>query len=96
MTLAKFRNSAIAGLAAIAFVAAGSLAAPDEANANGKVAAALIGGALLGGLIASQTPVYAAPVYPAPVVYQTCYWQKQQVWYPNPGYYAWQNVKVCY
>ena len=68
MTLAKFRNSAIAGLAAIAFVAAGSLATPDEANANGKVAAALIGGALLGGLIASQTPVYAAPVYPAPAL----------------------------
>ena len=93
MNMKNFRNSAIAGLAAIAFVTAGSFAAPTEAHANGKVAAALIGGALLGGFIASHaTPVYGAPVYYGP----SCYWQKQKVWNPYAGYYTWQNVKVCY
>lgn len=92
MNTSKIRNVAIAAVAGIAFVAAGSIGAPSEAHANGKVAAALIGGALLGGFIASQTaPVYGAPVYYAP----TCFWQTQKVWHPYGGYYTLQKVKVC-
>jgi hypothetical protein len=91
------RKTAIAGAAAIAMVATGSIAAPSEAHANGKAVAAFVGGALLGGFLASQTPVYAAPVYAAPVYYgPTCTWQKQQVVNPYTGLWTWQNVKVCY
>lgn len=96
MNTKTIRNTAIAGFAAIAFVAAGSLAAPTEAHAGGKAAAAFIGGLVLGGIAAHHAyPAYGAPAYG--VYYgPTCHWQKQKVWDPYYGYYTWQKVKVCY
>jgi len=86
------RKTVIAGAAAIAMVAAGSIAAPSQAHANNKAVAAFVGGALLGGFLASQTPVYATPVYVQP----TCRWQQQQVVNPYTGLWTWQTVKVCF
>jgi hypothetical protein len=91
MNMKTLRNGAVAGLAAVAIVSAGSLAAPTQAHANGKIAAALLGGALFGAIVASQRPAYGAPVYYAP----TCWWQTQQVWHPYGGYYTLQKVQVC-
>lgn len=90
MTRITLRNSFIAGAAALAMVATGSLAAPSEAQAgNGKVFGAFLGGAVLGGLIASTAPAYGAPYY-------GCQWQSQKVWDPYLGYHVWRKVKVCY
>lgn len=95
MNTKTLRTSAIAGLAAIAFVAAGSLATPTEAQAGGKAAAAFVGGLVLGGIAANAA--YGAPVYyGAPAYYgPTCHWQKQKVYTPY-GYPVWKKVKVCY
>lgn len=91
MNMIKIRNSAIAATAAVAMVAATSLANPTEAQAGGKaLAAGIIGGLVLGGVVAAATaPAYAVPV-------QTCHLQKQQVWNATYGYYTWQTVRVCY
>ncbi|MGI9402200.1 MAG: hypothetical protein ACR2O0_13170 [Rhizobiaceae bacterium] len=84
------RNSVIAGAAAVAMVATGSLAAPTEAQAgNGKLVGAFLGGAALG-FIAGARPVYGAPYYGG------CTWQSQKVWDPYLGYHVWRKVKVCY
>lgn len=88
------RNSIIAGTAAVALIAAGSLAAPNEAQAKGgKYLGALAVGAFIGAGLASHG--YYGPGYG--YGYTTpCYWQKQKVWDPYVGYYVWQKVKVCY
>ena len=90
------RNSIIAGTAAIAMVAAGSLAAPNEAQAkNGKYLGALAVGAFIGGALVANGGYYG-PGYGHSYGYPPCYWQKQKVWDPYVGYYVWQKVKVCY
>lgn len=95
MSMNTIRNTAIAGVAGVAMIAAGAMAAPTEAHANGKLVGALIGGAVIGTIIgAASQPAYAAPVYVAPA--PTCYWQKQSVYDPYYGYNVWKNVKVCY
>lgn len=58
----SIRKTAIAGVAGLAMVFAGALAAPDTAHAgkNGKVAAAIIGGLVVGAIIGSQSrPAYS-------------------------------------
>lgn len=71
----RIRNAMVAAAAAVAVVAAGSIAAPVEARANDAFVGGLVGG-LVGGAIAGSfarpvygAPVYAAPVYRPPVVY---------------------------
>jgi hypothetical protein len=57
------RNSFIAGTAAVALIAAGSLAAPNEAQAkNGKYLGALAVGAFIGAGLASHG-YYGGPAY---------------------------------
>ncbi len=102
VSLSTIRKGAIAAIAAVALTAAGAVTAPNEAQASGKVAAAVIGGLLIGGLIASHArPVYAAPRYG--VTYQQphyygprCHWERQRVWNPYRGHWSKHKVKVCY
>jgi hypothetical protein len=107
---AHFANSAIAGAAALAMVAVGSLSAPVEAKANDRVAGALVGGLVAGAIIGSAVrPVYGAPVYAAPVyrprvyyaqpVYRVaprCAYEPRRVWDPYYGGYVVDHVRVCY
>lgn len=83
-----FRKTMIAGAAGIAMIAAGSVAAPTDANANGKLVGALIGGAVVGAIIgAASQPAYAAPVY--------CSWQDQFKGYDAYGRAVYHRVQVC-
>ncbi len=92
------RKSAIAAAASLALVGAGSIAAPDAAHANGKVAGALVGGLVLGAILGAHSrPVYGAPVYGAPVYrvrHPRCHWERQRVW--RHHHRVWRDVKVCY
>ena len=89
------RNTVIAGVAGFAFVAAGALAAPSQAEA-GNLGKALVGGLIVGGIIgaAASQNAYAGPVYGAPV-YRACSWQTQFVGYNGYGQAVYQKVKVC-
>ncbi|MEC9344142.1 MAG: hypothetical protein VYD64_09900 [Pseudomonadota bacterium] len=93
MNTRKIRTTAIAGFAAVAMIAAGSLAASTEAHAGGKAAAAFFGGLVLGGIAAGAAHgnYYGTPVYYGP----RCHWQKHKVWTPH-GYPVWRKVRVCY
>jgi hypothetical protein len=83
------KNSILAGFAAIAITAAGSVAAPTEAQASGRVAGAFLGGLVAGAIINHATrPVYAAPV-------QQCWWQNQLAGYDVYGRAVYQRVQVC-
>ena len=89
MKAMNIRTTAIAGFAAVAMVAAGSLAAPTEAHANGKVAAAIVGG-LIANAHAHHRGNYGVVYGPR------CHWEKRKVWNPYYGHRVWQKVKVCY
>lgn len=92
--MSKIRNTAFAGAAAIAMVAAGSLAAPTHAHANGKVVAGIVGGLAVGAFLgaAAHAHPYGYPAYYG----SPCHFEKRKVWNPAYGYYTWQTVKVCY
>lgn len=107
----SIRKTAIAGAAGLAMVMAGSLAAPDTAQAGhkGKVAAAIIGGLVVGAIIGSQSrPAYSQsygvrhqPRYRSHHGHyhaprRHCQIRKQKVWDPYYGYHRWQRVRVCY
>jgi hypothetical protein len=99
--MTNIRRTAIAGLAAIAFVAAGSLANTTEAHAGGKhVAGALLGGIVVGALIGAATqPVYAQPsygvTYAQPVYQPRCWKENQFAGYNGYGQPVYQRVRVC-
>ncbi|MCB1451154.1 MAG: hypothetical protein KDJ67_13710 [Nitratireductor sp.] len=94
MKAMNIRNTAIAGFAAVAMLAAGSLAAPTQAHAGGKAAAAFIGGLVVGGLVGSAHAHHRGHYG---VVYgPRCHWEKRKVWNPYYGHRVWQKVKVCY
>ncbi len=88
------RNTVIAGVAGFAFIAAGAVAAPSQAQA-GNLGAALVGGLIVGGIIgaAATQNAYAGPVYGTPVY--ACSWQTQFVGYNAYGQAVYQKVKVC-
>ena len=84
-----FKKTVIAGMAAVALVAAGSVTNPTEAQAGGKLAAGILGGLVVGGIIAAATqPTYAAPVY-------TCTYQTVFKGYNAYGQAVYQQVQVC-
>ena len=88
----NIRNTIIAGAAGIAMIAAGSVAAPSQAQAGGKLVGALIGGVVAGAIIGAATrPVYAAPAYGT--VY--CSWQNQFKGYDAYGRAVYHRVQVC-
>jgi len=94
----NIRKTMIAGLAGVALIAAGSIAAPSTAHAGGKLWGAAALGFLAGSVIASQH-VYGAPVvygYGAPVYQPTC-WLKQQFtgYYNAYGQPIYKNVQFC-
>ena len=88
------RNTVIAGVAGFAFIAAGAVAAPSQANAN-NLGAALVGGLIVGGIIgaAASQNAYAGPVYGTPAY--ACSWQTQFVGYNAYGQAVYQKVRVC-
>ena len=92
--MTRFRNFAIAGAAGIAMIAAGSVAAPTEAHAGGKAAAAFVGGLVAGTIISHATrPAYGSTVvYTAPRV---CTWQNRFAGYDVYGRAVYQRVQVC-
>ncbi|MFZ1814249.1 MAG: hypothetical protein WBO55_05680 [Rhizobiaceae bacterium] len=107
MNASTFRKTAIAAIAALALIGAGSVVAPTQAQAGDKhVAGALIGGLVLGAIIGSHAqPGYAQPYYGQPHYVQPsygvtygprCHWQKQRVWNPYYGHYIWRKARVCY
>lgn len=91
----KFRNIAIAGAAGIAMIAAGSMAAPTEAQAGGKIAGAIVGGLVAGAIIGhvASRPAYATPVYGYAPVH--CTWQNHFKGYDVYGRAVYHRVKVC-
>jgi len=84
------RNVTIAGVAGFAMIAAGSVAAPTQANANGW-GAALVGIGVATAIVAATTP---HPVYAAPV-YRACTYQDVLVGYDKYGRPVIQRNRVC-
>jgi hypothetical protein len=102
-------KTTLMAFAAVATLAAASVASPAPAHAHdgvaAGVAAGLIGGALLGGAIASSPGpgyYYGPGYYPGPGYYGPayvggpygpCYWQRQRFW----DGYGWRvrSVRVC-
>jgi hypothetical protein len=86
-----------AAIAAIATIAAGSLATTPASAQRGlgaAVAGGIVGGAIVGGAIAASRPAYGGPVYvedgaPPP----PCRWVRERFW----DGYAWRfrRVEVC-
>ena len=86
-----------AALAAIATIAAGSLATTPASAQRGlgaAVAGGIVGGAIVGGAIAASRPAYGGPVYvedgaPPP----PCRWVRERFW---DGYnWRFRRVEVC-
>jgi hypothetical protein len=92
--MTSLRKTLVAGLAGIALIAAGAVAAPSQAEAKHKLFAA---GAIGFGLgLALAAPVYGAPVYGAPVYQPTCWWKKQFTgYYDAYGNPVYQKIQVC-
>ena len=80
----NFRKAAIAGAAAIAMLATGSIAAPSQAQANNLVGA-LIGGAIVGAVVGSIA--HARP--------RSCWYENQFVGYDQWNRQVFQKVQVC-
>jgi hypothetical protein len=86
-----------AAIAAIATIAAGSLATTTPASAQrglgAAVAGGIIGGAIVGGAIASSRPAYGDPVYVEDAPPPPCRWVRERFW----DGYAWRfrRVEVC-
>lgn len=88
------RKTFVAGLAGIALIAAGAVAAPSQAEAKHNLLAAGAIGLGLG--LALSAPVYGAPVYATPVYQPTCWWKKEFTGYYNAyGQPVFQKVQVC-
>jgi len=81
------RKTLIASMAAVAMIAAGSIATPTQAHA-GNLGAALLGGAIVGGLIAATA--HARPVYRS-----HCWYENQFVGYDQYNRQVFQKVQVC-
>ena len=87
---------------AAAAVIAGSLVAPQRANAgSGDVAAGIVGGlavgTMLGAAAAAQPRYYApAPVYMEPAPGPRCYWTRgEPVWDGYRGMWVRPRMRVC-
>ena len=82
----NFRKAAIAGVAAIAMLAAGSVAAPSQAQA-GNLVGALIGGAIIGAVVGSVATAHARTY--------SCWYENQFVGYDQWNRQVFQKVQVC-
>ena len=97
----KIRSIALAGCAAIAFVA---IASPNHAQAGDGFAAGLLGGFAAGAIVGSTMapePVYVAPapvyIAPAPVYVApppACYWTRGEPFW-NGHRWVRPRMQVC-
>ena len=85
-----------AAIAAVATIAAGSLATTPASAQRGlgaAVAGGIIGGAIVGGAIASSRPAYGGPVYVEEGAPPPCRWVRERFW---DGYnWRFRRVEVC-
>jgi hypothetical protein len=85
-----------AAIAAVATIAAGSLATTPASAQRGlgaALAGGIIGGAIVGGAVAASRPAYGGPVYVEEAPPPPCRWVQERFW----DGYAWRfrRVEVC-